>query len=223
MTEAEVQSAVDEILAMLPRILKVTYRTIWSFGLHAGVNSVMLDTPNNQHFIRHIMEGYRSDAALMTVTRLFALLDSNKGNDVVSYQAIYRRLKEPEVAEALVGRNLSIPDPIFPERQEKAARDAIAGFLAAYQDIDWKGAFRRLHHFRNFGVAHLLTGEVSKSITYDELETMVRLIARMAEEISFFSQDILSPREYEIEQTKQDARKIWEAAYRGIVPKEGLT
>ncbi len=62
-------------------------------------------------------------------------------------------------------------------------KSLIANFLSHYASIDWS-IHGRLTHFRNFGVAHLLTEPLRKSIQYDdELKLMANIVSTLGDEL----------------------------------------
>jgi hypothetical protein len=189
-------------------------------GLFKGTNTVLLDRPNDGRHLRHNMQAFASDAAMVTVVRIAALLDRgvSSHDDTISFQVIFRWLARPEVSAALIADAVAQSDVIFPDRQEAAARRAMLNFDAAYRSLDWSkgGAVSRLKHLRNLGVAHLTLKEVTTSITYDELEFMARAVGEMAEALLFFADDNIMVSAADIDVSARDARNIWEAVYEAL-------
>ena len=118
--------------------------------------------------------GFHRDTLLMAALRAAILLDAD--DSVVSFQAVYHRLKTPSVKagllQALEDRHGS--DDIPPSRAE-----LIEEFRQTYNKIDWK-AHGRLKHSRNRGIAHLTPEKMLKAVTLDELRTLVAIINHLA-------------------------------------------
>jgi hypothetical protein len=166
---------VDFILKNADRLITVTFRCVVSFGLSDGLNERLLATPADRRDDWHqAVVGFHRDTLLMATLRLAILLDANER--VVSFQAVYRRLKRPTVREglleALEDRHGS--DDIPPSRA-----GLIEEFQQTYNKIDWK-VHGRLTHLRNRGIAHLTPEKMLKSVTLDEIRTMVAIISQLA-------------------------------------------
>jgi hypothetical protein len=118
--------------------------------------------------------GFQRDTLLMAALRAAILLDRDE--TMVSFQAVYHRLKEPSVKagllQALEGRYGS--KHFSPSRTE-----LIEEFLQTYREIDWE-VHGRLVHFRNRGIAHLTLKKLLKSVTLEELKTIVGIVCRLA-------------------------------------------
>ena len=65
-------------------------------------------------------------------------------------------------------------DDIPPSRTEQ-----IEGFQQTYKTIAWN-AHGRLTHLRNRGIAHLTLEKMLKSVTLDEIRTLVGIISELA-------------------------------------------
>jgi hypothetical protein len=157
-----------------------------SCGLTDGANRALKHATQNDPAPRErdddwqqAVIGYRDGTQMITVVRVALLLDSDP--QCVSFQTVYHRLKRQEVQEALIQR-------VFGESESIEAllgtgpRSIIANFLSHYASIDWS-IHGRLTHFRNFGVAHLLTEPLRKSINYDELKLMANIISKLGDEL----------------------------------------
>src|SRR5205823_1273332 len=118
--------------------------------------------------------GFHRDTLLMAALRATILLDAN--DSVVSFQAVYHRLRRPSaqagLLQALEERHGSNDFP--PSRAE-----LIKEFEQTYNKIDWK-AHGRLKHLRNRGIAHLTPEKMLKSVTLDELRALVSIISHLA-------------------------------------------
>ncbi|RAI37532.1 hypothetical protein CH338_15755 [Rhodoplanes elegans] len=207
-----VEEAISWLERAFPRLNSLAFRTAVSFGLWAGANQFMKEKMGDDRAEWDIVAGYRSDVVLMAVIRIYALLDSDFSK--VSYQGVNRLLKRDEVVEALVKKSIARPDVLFPERTEAEARSAIVGFRAEYAKIDWK-VHGRLVHFRNLGVAHLTYEEFSTRLTYNELETLVGAIVRIAERLSvFLGPDVPAAKREDVENYAETAADVWRTAKR---------
>lgn len=163
----------DFILQNTPRLVTLATRCAWSFGAADGINNVLKDyDPGGQW--RHPAHVLHRDTQLMAALRVAILLDAD--HNVVSFQTVYHGLKEPDVQAALLGEleKLQGPDVFATTRPER-----IEEFLMTYREIDWQ-VHSRLTHFRNLGIAHLATADVSKSVTIAELRTLVGIVSRLA-------------------------------------------
>ncbi|MCK1519377.1 hypothetical protein [Bradyrhizobium sp. 17] len=168
MTEA------DFVLEHAERLLTVATRCAWSFGAADGLDQVLERHVVPRGAWRHPIAILQRDAMLMAVTRVVILLDRSKG--AVSFQTLYHQLKEPEVQAAVLA---AVEERRGPELLEPERANRIAEFLAAYRTIDW-GMHGRLKHFRNLDIAHLREQARSKSITMQELRTLVGVVTSLA-------------------------------------------
>jgi hypothetical protein len=174
---------VEFILDNADRLITVTVRCVISFGLADGLNDRLLATPDERRDDWHqAVVGFHRDTLLMAALRAAVLLDAD--DHVVSFQAVYHRLKRPSVEacllQALEERHGS--DDIPPSRAE-----LIEEFRQTYNKIDWK-AHGRLTHLRNRGIAHLTPEKMLKSVTLDELRTLVAIISHLATTLRDLSQ-----------------------------------
>jgi hypothetical protein len=157
------------------RLLTVAVRCVTSFGLADGLNERLLATPvGSRDGLHQAVAGFQRDTLLMAVLRAAILLDGN--NRVVSFQAVYHRMKKPSVQAGLlqVLEDRHGPDVFPPSRA-----DLIEEFRQTYSKIDWD-AYSRLKHLRNLGIAHLTPEKMLKSVTLGELRTLVAIISRLA-------------------------------------------
>jgi hypothetical protein len=166
---------VDFILKNADRLITVTFRCVVSFGLSDGLSERLLATPADSRDDCHqAVVGFHRDTLLMAALRLAILLDKN--NRVVSFQKAYDRLEKPSVREGLLQalEERHGPDVYSPSRTEQ-----IEEFLQTYNQIDCN-AHDRLRNLRNRGIAHLTPEEMLKSVTLDEIRTMVGIISQLA-------------------------------------------
>ncbi|MCK1348635.1 hypothetical protein IVB16_38885 (plasmid) [Bradyrhizobium sp. 183] len=168
MTEA------DFVLEHAEPLLTVATRCAWSFGAADGLDQVLERHVVPRGAWRHPIAILQRDAMLMAVTRVVILLDRSKG--AVSFQTLYHQLKEPEVQAGVLA---AVEERRGPELLEPERANRIAEFLAAYRTIDW-GMHGRLKHFRNLDIAHLREQARSKSITMQELRTLVGVVTSLA-------------------------------------------
>ncbi|MCK1506946.1 hypothetical protein [Bradyrhizobium sp. 18] len=164
----------DFVLEHAEPLLTVATRCAWSFGAADGLDQVLERHVVPRGVWRHPIAILQRDAMLMAVTRVVILLDRSKG--AVSFQTLYHQLKEPEVQAGVLA---AVEERRGPELLEPERANRIAEFLAAYRTIDW-GMHGRLKRFRNLDIAHLREQARSKSITMQELRTLVGVVTSLA-------------------------------------------
>jgi hypothetical protein len=165
---------VDFVFANASRLIVVATRCAWSFGAAEGLNDVLISRPDQQGEWRQPVSVLQRDALLMAALRVSLLLDADP--KAVSFQTVYHSLKETTVQAALLHALDAKrgPDVVTPTRA-----DLIGTYLKTYGEIDWN-VHRRLVHFRNLGIAHLTLDQLTKSVTFAELRTMVEVVTRLA-------------------------------------------
>jgi hypothetical protein len=165
----------DFILTNADRLITVTIRCVVSFGAANGLNDFLLADRKDQHEDwREAVWCFQRDGLVMAALRAAILLDPNER--VLSFESVYRRLEKPDVQAALLQtlEDRHGPDVIPPSRAE-----LVDEFRETFRKIDLD-AYRRLRHFRNRGIAHLTPEKMLKSVTLDELRTLVAIISRLA-------------------------------------------
>jgi hypothetical protein len=85
-------------------------------------------------------------------------------------------LKDPGVVPALLQ---ALEDRHGSDVFEPSRTDLIEEFRNIYGEIDWK-VHGRLVHLRNLGIAHLTMEQMTKSISFAELRTLVEIVSRLA-------------------------------------------
>ena len=130
------------------------------------------EPPYDNTEIRDLAHRSRMESALMTVTRLSALFDSD--GTAISFQGVNRGLKSSAVRDELARlysadrsshlAQVSVSDCL--EYQDK--------FLQNYGSIDW-AAYARLQDFRNREIAHLTPEDTLKRITHGEMAEFAHL------------------------------------------------
>jgi len=123
---------VDFILQNASRLITVATRCAWSFGAADGLNDVLTSPTAPTGEWRQPVSVLHRDSLLMAALRVAILLDAD--TTVVSFQTVYRALKEPAVQTALLKelearRGL---DVFTPTRDEITAE-----YLRTYREIDW--------------------------------------------------------------------------------------
>jgi hypothetical protein len=165
----------DFILTNASRLIVVATRCAWSFGAADGLNDILTSRPDDPHGEwRQPVSVLHRDALLMAALRVSILLDADP--TAVSFQTVYHDLKDPAVQAALL-QALEAKrggDVFTPTRT-----DLIATYIQTYGKIDWK-VHGRLVHLRNLGIAHLTLNELTKSVSFAELRTMVKIVTRLA-------------------------------------------
>jgi hypothetical protein len=114
------------------------------------------------------------------------------------------------VVEAMVVHAIAQPGVVDQNRCEMAARSAIDRFVAAYGGIDWR-VHGCLVHFRNLGIAHLTLQELERSITYAELERLVRAVVTMAEALVLLVDNAFPVSEGDLDEYANRAAEVWRA------------
>jgi hypothetical protein len=146
------------------------------------LNDLLLSTPDDpESDWRKPLWVLHRDALLMTVLRVSILLD----RDDVSFQAVHRLLKDPTVVAGLLQalEDRHGPDFVLPPSRTVLIEE----FRQIYGEIDWK-VHGRLVYLRNLGIAHLTPEEMTKSVTLDELRTMVEIVSRLTTNLQHLCQ-----------------------------------
>ena len=141
-----------------------------------GLNDLLLIPDDPEGDWRKPYAVLHRDAVMMAVVRVSILLD----RDDVSFQAIHRLLKDPSVIAALLQ---ALEDQHGSDVYSPSRTELIEEFRQIYGEIDWK-VHGRLVHLRNLGIAHLTPEEMTKSVTFDELRTMVEVRVRLTSNLT---------------------------------------
>jgi len=159
------------ILANADRLITVASRCVFSFGSGDGLNDLLLTSDDPHGDWRQPVAVLHRDALMMAVLRVTILLDRKR----LSFQSVHHLLKDTSVVAALLRalEDRHGPDVFLPSRT-----DMIEEFRQIYGEIDWK-VHGRLVHLRDLGIAHLTPEEMTKSVTFAELRTMVKIISRL--------------------------------------------
>lgn len=177
-----VNSSAKYILNNADRLITVASRCVFSFGSGDGLND-LLSTPDDPHGDwRQAVSVLHRDALMMAALRVSILLDRN--NRMLSFQSVHRLLKDPGVVAALLQ---ALEDRHGPDVLPPSRTDLIEEFRQVYSEIDWR-MHGRLVHLRNRGIAHLTPEEMTKSVTFSELRTMVEIISRLTANLQHLCQ-----------------------------------
>jgi hypothetical protein len=187
------------ILNNAKRLITVATRCVWSFGSADGLNDLLLIPDDPEGDWRQPFAVLHRDAVMMTVVRVSILLD----RDDVSFQAIHRLLKEPSVIAALLQ---ALEDRHGSGVYSPSRTELIEEFRQIYGEIDWK-VHGRLVHLRNLGIAHLTPEEMTKSVTFDELRTLVEVIVRLTSNLQHLCQTQTAFRADAMNEYRELARK----------------
>jgi hypothetical protein len=172
--EMALHNGAGYILANAHRLITVVTRCMFSFGSADGLNDLLL-TPDDPHGDwRQPVSVLHRDAFMMVALRVSMLLD--RDDQMLSFQAVHRLLKDPSVVAALLQ---ALEDRHGPDVFEPSRSELIEEFRQIYGEIDWK-VYGRLLHLRNLGIAHLTLEEMTKSITIAELRTLVEIVSRLS-------------------------------------------
>jgi hypothetical protein len=170
------------ILINAERLITVAIRCVFSFGSADGLNDLLLTRDDQKGDWRKPLWVLHRDALLMAALRLSILLD--RDDRVLSFQSVHRLLQDPGVVTALLQtlEDRHGSDVLPPSRTE-----LIKEFRQIYGEIDWK-MHGRLVNLRNQGIAHLTPEEMTRSVTLDELRTMVELMSRLTANLQHLCQ-----------------------------------
>lgn len=174
----------DEILRAEERLRTWTKFTVQGNALFHAANDALAQRIDPSGEFSGALSWYLQDHALMTVVRVYSLFDRGAS---VSLQKVNQHLKKPGVKEHLASLYGKRDYGIWTGDENDCAR-AIARFQKRYAEgfnIELHG---RLHHFRNVGVAHVCLEDITKRITYDELDHLVMLAADLSAEVSMMCQ-----------------------------------
>lgn len=182
----------DFIILAAPRLAAIATLASMSFGLGDGVNEAIRKAQGNSRYLQGWHQaalGFQDGTLMMAAVRTCILLDSDE--KTVSFQGVYKRLKEPETQRALIQK-------VYGEFEEfqsmfgSSPTQMVADFLSIYREIDWN-IHSRLVHFRNFGVVHLLDRKNWKSINYDELRDLILLLGRLSDKLTELCRSSVPP------------------------------
>jgi len=196
------QSDAGFILANADRLITVASRCVFSFGSGNGLNDLLLlpDDPHGEW--RQPVAVLHRDAIMMAALRVSILLD--RDDQMVSFQAVHRLLKDPTVVTGLLQtlEDRHGLDVLSPSRTE-----LIEEFRQTYQRIDWK-AHGRLVHLRNRGIAHLTPEEMKKSVTMSELRTLVEIVSRLTATLQHLCQSQMAFNAHMLEEYRDLTRNV---------------
>jgi hypothetical protein len=196
------QSEAGFILANADRLITVASRCVFSFGSGDGLNDLLLlpDDPHGEW--RQPIAVLHRDALMMAALRVSILLD--RDDQMVSFQAVHRRLKDPKVVTGLLQmlEDRHGSDVLPPSRTE-----LIEEFRQTYQQIDWK-VHGRLVHLRNRGIAHLTPEEMKKSVTMSELRTLVEIVSRLTAILQHLCQSQMAFNAHMLEEYRDLAKNV---------------
>ncbi|WP_336741295.1 hypothetical protein [Aureimonas altamirensis] len=173
------------IVAMEPNLRKWTRSALHAFGLFTAANRAVTRYGDSASEVVELAAMYRGDTALMVVLRVHSLLD-RQGE--VSFQVVHRYLKEPGVPDALAAIYCTPTDGGL-RAPASECHLAIAAFREAYAQIPFE-VFGSLQDFRNREVAHIGLKPSSRSITYNQLEQFVTIVAELSGHVSMMSRGL---------------------------------
>jgi hypothetical protein len=190
------------ILANADRLITVASRCVFSFGAGDGLNDLLLlpDDPHGEW--RQPIAVLHRDALMMTALRVSILLD--RDDQMVSFQAVHRLLKDPSLVTSLLQmlEDRHGSDVLPPSRTE-----LIEEFRQTYRKIDWK-VHGRLVHLRNRGIAHLTPEEMKKSVTMSELRTLVEIVSRLTATLQHLCQSQMAFNAHVLDEYRDLAKKV---------------
>lgn len=174
---------------------------MFSFGSGDGLNDLLLAPEDPDGDWRQPVSVLHRDALMMAALRVSILLD--RDDQMLSFQSVHRLLKDPSVMVALLEtlEHRHGPDVFLPSRT-----DLIEEFRQIYCEIDWK-MHGRLVHLRNRGIAHLTPEEMTNSVTFAELRTMIEIIGRLTANLQHLCQTQTAFRSDILDDYRKLARK----------------
>lgn len=196
------QSDAGFILANADRLITVASRCVFSFGSGDGLNDLLLlpDDPHGEW--RQSIAVLHRDALMMAALRVSILLD--RDDQMVSFQAVHRLLKDPTVVTGLLQ---TLEDRHGSDVLPSSRTELIEEFRQTYQKIDWK-VHGRLVHLRNLGIAHLTPEEMKKSVTMSELRTLVEIVSRLTAILQHLCQSQMAFNAHMLEEYRDLAKKV---------------
>jgi hypothetical protein len=196
------ESRTDFILANASRLVVVATRCAWSFGAADGLNDILASRSDVNDEWRQPISVLHRDALLMAALRVSILLDADP--KTVSFQTVYHGLKDPSVQAALlqVLDTKRGPDVFTPTRTE-----LIGAYLQTYRKINWN-VHGRLVHFRNLDIAHLTLDQLTKSVTFSELRTLVEVVSRLASTMQHLLQTDTAFHDDMIEECRDKVKRL---------------
>jgi hypothetical protein len=163
----------EYILAHADRLITVAARCAFSFGSADGLNDLLLRQNDPYGEWRQPLAVLHRDGLMMAVLRVSILLD--RDDQMLSFQAVNRLLKDPGVVAALL---LALEDRRGPDVFQPSRTALVEEWRKIYSEIEWK-VHGRLVHLRNRGIAHLTPEEMTKSVTIAEIRTLVGIVSRL--------------------------------------------
>jgi len=192
----------DFVLGNARRLIVVATRCAWSFGAAEGLNDVLAWRFDQHGEWRQPVAVLHRDALLMAALNVSILLDADP--TAVSFQTVYHALKEPAVQAALLQTLDANPgaDVFTPTRT-----DMIGTYLQTYTEVDWH-VHGRLVHLRNLGIAHLTLDRLRRSITLDELRTMVAIVTQLASTMQQLLQTNTAFHENMVQECREQVKRV---------------
>jgi hypothetical protein len=193
------------ILAHADRLITVATRCAWSFGSGDGLNDLLLKPDDPHGEWRQPVSVLHRDALMMVALRVSMLLDRDE--QMLSFQAVHRLLKDPGVVAALLQ---ALEDRHGPDVLEPSRTELIEEFRTIYSEIDWR-VHGRLVHLRNLGIAHLTLEEMTKSISFAELRTLVEIVSRLAANLQHLCETQTAFRTDILDEYRRMTRRLWQS------------
>jgi hypothetical protein len=167
------EPSAEYILAHADRLITVAARCAFSFGSADGLNDLLLMQDDPHGDWRQPVAVLHRDGLMMAALRVSILLD--RDDQMLSFQAVNRLLKDPDIVAALLQ---ALEARRGPDIYEPSRIALIGEWRKIYSEIDWK-VHGRLVHLRNRGIAHLTPEEMTKSVTMAEIRTLVGIVSRL--------------------------------------------
>jgi hypothetical protein len=179
------EALADHVTKLSPRLASISLRVARTCGLQRGANNT-LKLNRSDAESQEIVELIHRDAMATNVVRICALLEREQ--NVVSFQSVYKNLKNQKVKEILIQRQKASVSNLYSDMVCSSAIRGFDDFAKAYKSIfPPSTVFKRLCHFRNYYLAHIDKNASPTQITYDELDFVCNQILAMGRALEGFA------------------------------------
>lgn len=203
--------SVMEVIAMAPRLCIWADMAAHAYGLYSGLNAAIGSAEDKSTDAAGHAHHLRQELAMMALLRVFAVFDRPAR---VSFQAISRFLKaHADASERLAAAQGCPTVPAY-------IPEAVGRFSEIYGRLD-PGVLGRLQSFRNGRLAHASISEVTRTITFGELEVLVRLAAALAHQTNLMTAGLNNDPVEHLNNAQEEADEFWTYALSAAAKAEG--
>jgi hypothetical protein len=175
----------DNVVKLAPRLASISLRVAQTCGTQRGINDALKSNGGDGES-NDILNLICRDAMNANVVRICAILEREQ--NVVSFQSIYKSLKNQKVKDILVQRLKASSPSFYSDLIDNDATKGFSSFQEAYKSIfPPSDIYKRLSHFRNYYLAHIDENKAPTQITYDELDFMCKQIVKMGCALATFA------------------------------------